>query len=399
MRAGMIARELCRQGVETTWWASTFSHPQKQYVASPGEEFDVLGGVTLHCLHGCPYQRNVSLERLRNHRQVAHAFRKAARQADRPDVLFCCYPTIDLAYEAVRFGQENGIPVILDVRDLWPEVFVELSPLPDKITRLVLSPLFSKARKALLGATAVTSITEPFLEKALGLAGRARSSQDRVIHLAYQRVEPGEQQKTAAIQFWRSQGLKLDGSELISCCFGNLSAVPDFETAVGALPLLEASVRDQVKMVICGDGEKLHWLSEQAQTHPQLIVPGRVGQVEIAVLMEHAHHGLLVYPNRQDLMMSYPNKIGEYLSRSLPILSTLEGLVGQLLKDENLGVVARSGDPAGFARQLEGLLQDRERHTQMKNNAARVFSERFDAATIFPELTQNLRALATSPSG
>ena len=73
--------------------------------------------------------------------------------------------------------------------------------------------------------------------------------------------------------------------------------------------------------------------------------------------------------------------------------------MGQLLKDEKLGVVARSGDPAGFARQLEGLLQDRERHTQMKNNAARVFSERFDAATIFPELTQNLRALATSPSG
>lgn len=396
MRAGMIAKELCRQEVETTWWASTFSHPQKQYVAEPGQEFDVLGGVKLHCLHGRPYEKNVSIARLLNHREVAQEFRKAAQQVPRPDVIFCCYPTIDLAYEAVQFGQAHDVPVVLDVRDLWPEVFVDLSPLPEQMTRLILSPLFAKARKALLGASAVTSITEPFLEKALGLAGRARHEKDKVVHLAYNRVEPSEAEQADAIRFWKTQGLKLDGSELISCFFGNLSSVPDFDTAVGALPHLTGAASERARMVICGAGEKLGWLQEQSKSHPQLVAPGRVGQIEIAVLMEHAHLGLLIYPNRDDLMISYPNKVGEYLSRGLPILSTLDGLAGQLLRDEGIGRISPSGDTARFARQFEDLLENETVRTEMSANAARVFGERFDASQVFQSLAHELIQLAAA---
>ena len=44
--------------------------------------------------------------------------------------------------------------------------------------------------------------------------------------------------------------------------------------------------------------------------------------------------------------------------------------------------------------QLEALLQNRERHVEMTRNSARVFSERFDAGVIFPDLAASLQQIA-----
>jgi len=383
MRAGMIAKEFAARGADITWWTSTFSHAEKRYIAEQGDEFHVLNGVRLRFLHGRPYQRNVSLARMSNHREVARNFIQIVRSSPRPDLVFCCYPTIELAHAAVRIGKEFGIPVIVDVRDLWPEVFLDVTPLPRPLMRLSLTPLYRKARLTLAGATAITAITEPFLEKSLALAGRVRSPLDRVVPLAYERTDPTPQDRKSALAFWHKQGLKLDGSERIACAFGNLSNVPEFSTAVDALDHLAAELQKNLRMVICGSGDKLRWLKEQTKRHPQLIVPGRVGQAEIAVLMEHADAGLLVYPNRRDFLLAFPNKIGEYLSRNLPILSTLDGITGDLLRRENIGIVTPSGEPQAFADNLKVLLSKNNiRNEQTRQNAKRVYLKRFDSGKV-----------------
>ena len=46
----------------------------------------------------------------------------------RPDLILCSYPTIELSVEAVRYGRTHGIPVVLDVRDLWPDIVLDLLP-------------------------------------------------------------------------------------------------------------------------------------------------------------------------------------------------------------------------------------------------------------------------------
>ena len=387
----MIAQELAARGAQTTWWTSTFSHAEKRGIAEQADELNVLGGVRLRFLHGRPYQRNISVARICNHREVSQDFVRLAKSSPRPDLIFCCYPTIELAHAAVCFGKENKVPVVVDVRDLWPEVFLDVTPLPRPLARLALTPLYRKARQTLGGATAITAITEPFLNKALGLAGRDRQPLDRVVPLAYNRIDPKPQEYESALAFWHRQGLKLDGSERIACAFGNLSKVPEFGTAVSALEHLAPAQKKKLRMVICGSGDKLEWLKKQAKIHPELIVPGRVGQAEIAVLMEHSKVGLLVYPNRRDFLLAFPNKIGEYLSRSLPILSTLDGITGDLLREENIGIVTPSGNPQAFADNLMLLLEDNSlKHTSMKGNAPRVFQERFDAGKVYGSLLDHL---------
>lgn len=391
MRAGMIAQKFAARGAKITWWSSSFSHAEKRHIATQSGEIKVLNGVHLRFLHGRPYQKNISVTRLLNHRDEALDFIRLARSSPHPDIIFCCYPTIELANAAVRIGKEWKIPVVVDVRDLRPEIFLDVTPLPRPLMRLLLTPLYRKAKRTLLGATAITAITEPFLEKSLSLAGRDRKPLDRVVPLAYDRIILNPQERKEAIDFWHRQGLKLDGSERIACFFGTLSSVPEFSTAVGALDYLDNTVRKNLRMVICGSGDKLQWLEGQAKKHPQLIVPGRIGQAEIAILMEHSNAGLLVYPNRRDFLISFPNKIGEYLSHNLPILSTLAGITGDLLHSENVGIVTPSGNKKKFASNLQVLLNNKDlRVEQMRQNAKRVFTERFDAKKVYGELLEHL---------
>lgn len=394
MRAGIIARTFSSQGWKTTWWTSSFNHADKQHMAKAGDVTTVLNDVDLRFVHGRAYKKNISMARVLNHLEEAKDFARRARQMPKPDVIVCGYPTIDLAYEAVRYGKEFGVPVIIDVRDLWPEVFLDVSPLPEFLTRLALAPLYRKAKQALSGATAIIAITEPFLEKALKLAGRGRNSEDMVVPLAYKRNVSTPHAKQSALDFWREKGLKLDGSERIVCCFGNLSDVPEFETAIDSLEHLTVPQKKDFRMVICGRGEKLKWLHDQSKNHPSLVVPGFVGQAEIATLMDFSHLGMLIYPNRKDFIVSYPNKVGEYLSRGLPIISTLDGLTGTLIVSENIGVVTPSQNAKAFATTLKEVLGDDERRDEMSKNAMRVFNETFDASKVYSELVRSLERLA-----
>ena len=45
-----------------------------------------------------------------------------------PDLILSSIPTSELSLEATKLGKKNNIPVILDIRDLWPDVFLDVLP-------------------------------------------------------------------------------------------------------------------------------------------------------------------------------------------------------------------------------------------------------------------------------
>lgn len=80
-------------------------------------------------MHGPGYSKNVSLSRVRHNRILARTFQKQICQSQpQPDVLFACLPIPELAEKATLYGQERQIPVIVDVRDEWPDLYLTVFP-------------------------------------------------------------------------------------------------------------------------------------------------------------------------------------------------------------------------------------------------------------------------------
>ncbi len=383
MRAGQIARMLVKRGVNVTWWVSTYSHSRKSYIADPGARHLTPEGIELRFLHGNPYSRNISTARLANHWQVAEDFETRSRNLPPPDAIYCCYPTIDLAHAATAYGARNNVPVTLDIRDMWPDVFVTATGIPEWLGTALIAPFRARAAAAMKRATRIIATSRDFVEMGAKLAGRSPMPDEREVVLAYDKPNIDAGHLAQAESRWRERGLRLDGSEKIVCMFASISATPLIELAIAALNKLSDRSKQNFKMVICGTGTRYDWLKQQADLHPQLLAPGMVGGDDIFALMRHARAGLLLYPRRKDLQSAYPNKLGEYLAGGLPVISTVDGRVGDLLTGENCGLVVSDTDPNELARALDTMMVSDHRHGEMANNATSVFTQRFSAETIY----------------
>src|ERR1700682_190359 len=144
MRTGTLARFLCQAGHRVVWWTSTFNHVHKYHRFDSDRSVPVDTNLTIKLLHGIGYKRHVSLRRLIDHGIVARKFSTIARREARPDLIVASMPTLELAAAACAFGTRVGTPVVLDIRDLWPDAFTELLP---TLLRPLAGPTFFAFRR------------------------------------------------------------------------------------------------------------------------------------------------------------------------------------------------------------------------------------------------------------
>ena len=129
MRMGILSNQLSKKGHEVVWWTSTFDHYNRKHRFKEDQEVSVNDKYLIKYLKGCGYKNNVSLSRIIDNNLVAKRFKNKAKKALlKPDIILSSIPTAELSLEAVKFGKKNNIPVVLDIRDMWPDVFLDVLP-------------------------------------------------------------------------------------------------------------------------------------------------------------------------------------------------------------------------------------------------------------------------------
>lgn len=394
LRTGILAGFLVRKGHEVLWWTSAFDHVRKTHRAVEDTFVSLAGNYRIAMLHSCGYQRNLSLARLSDHRGLARTFMVLAPREPAPDVILCSMPTIELSREAVRYAKDRGIPIVLDIRDLWPDVILDIAPPWARWpAQLFLSSLFRGLREACAGATAVIGITDPIVEWGVRYAGRRKTGLDRAFPLGYveQIPLPGEMEK--AQRFWGGLDIGADPGEFLVCFFGTIGRQFDLKTVIMAARRLEGGGR-RFRFVLCGSGDMLPHYRKLAGDITSVVFPGWVGAAEIWTLMRIAQAGLAPYHNSIDFRSSLPNKSIEYLSAGLPLVSSLTGELERLLEEDGCGVTYVEGDAESLATTLVELYDHRAGLETMSANALALYQGKFTAERIYNELCGYLEDLA-----
>jgi hypothetical protein len=127
-RSGILCDRMADEGHEVTWWTSSFNHTKRTQRDFDEAEIRLRSNQTIMLVPEPGYSRSVSLRRIASHALCARRFRSMARAAARPDVILVSYPTIELTRAAVGLGKEFGVPVVVDIRDLWPDIFIHVLP-------------------------------------------------------------------------------------------------------------------------------------------------------------------------------------------------------------------------------------------------------------------------------
>ena len=391
LRAGMLSSQIAASGIDVTWWNSSFDHTQKVVRNVTNNQGIKSSSYSLRLLKGRPYRSNVSIARIHNHLEVASDFSRCATAEVSPDLIFVAYPTIELCESALAYARPRDIPVVVDIRDLWPDIFVNLFPRwAQWLARILLTPFFRSSKRVLIGANAITGITDSFVDWGVKRAARPRHEWDRAFPLAYKAQLADSNKIDASRAHWDSLGLGAD--KPIVCFFGTLGRQFDIPCVIEAARHL---VDVPLQFVICGSGERLAEFRQLAIDLPNVHFPGWVDAPAINALMERSLAGLAPYYNEMSFTLSLPNKVIEYLAGGLPIVSTLSGELANLLNTNECGVTTTQGDSQSLSAALRNLLTDPMGREKMAKNARDLYKRQFMSEVVYGQLIDHLSLIAT----
>jgi len=144
------------------------------------------------------------------------------------------------------------------------------------------------------------------------------------------------------------------------------------------------------RFILCGSGDNFAYYKNLAIDCDNVIFPGWVGAADIWTLMRIASVGLAPYLSIQNFTMNLPNKPLEYLSAGLPIVSSLNGVLRDLLLNYDCGVTYANGNSDDLVSTLVNLYDHPELIRKMSENAYALYKEKFIAEKVYNNMISHL---------
>jgi glycosyltransferase involved in cell wall biosynthesis len=367
-RSAMLARALAERGHQVRWWISDIEHRSKQRRVEGIVDPLLPPKVVVEVVRTRAYRRNISLGRIFYERSFASGFAATAQQLSAPDLIVLADPSLFFGGPVVEYARRRNIPFVLDVLDLWPELFHIL--LPEKVRglgRTIFAPLYRRRDCLVAQAAAVVAVTGDYL------AETTRRTMPQVAEVVYLGVDraaftaPGREREPDA------------PLEVIYA--GTLGDAYDMQvvlSVIGRVAMADLPVR----FTIAGDGpwrEQTGALAKRFPRHVRFL-----GSIPAHLLPEHyfqSHVGLASYAPGSTVSM--PVKLFDYMAAGLATIGSMGGEAGTLLRQG-------AGRPyvAGSVDDLFDVLT-----FYMKNPAALGEARRFalEASGQFDQVTQHRR--------
>ena len=392
-RCSMLAKALIAKGHNVLWWGSTFNHVRKTHRYSSTQTIEIMPGWEVRLLHGPGYKRSRSLKRVIHHRTLAASFAREAHLFPKPDIIFASLPIIELAEQAVMYAQQANVPVIVDIRDLWPDHYLTLVPRWFRgVFRLVLFSEFRRTQLLLRNATGITAISSEFLNWGLNFAGRQRRSTDQVFPMGYPSSQvPREMLMAKQKELIERYGI--DTNKLIVVFVGTINSIFDFDTIIQAARLLQQEGNNNIQFVVVGDGSHRKNLYTKTRYLNNVVLTGWLDHISVSAMLHMASVGLAPYAEEKSVSGSLPNKAFEYMAFGLPILSSHRGDLERLILNEQIGLHYQAGDVDSLIQSLRRLINNPHERQEMSKRSQTLYNTTYRPEVIYSRMVEFLEKI------
>lgn len=381
-RMGNLANCIAENGHQVEWFSVSFDHYKKIQRCEKDTDIGINDNYTMHLVRTNGYKKNISMARIIQHKLSGRNIYKKMMKLEKPDIIIASMEPLEVSYVATKYGIKNSVPVVVDVRDLWPEIYYEV--IPEKI-HFMLEPYMKMCRRTLRrtmsNAYSIVGLSKDFLDYGLRFANRQKQEKDRVFPIAYPNYTY-ESYKDNLTKYWSAY--KINEEDFLVVFFGNFGKQFEFESIIEASHALESNTK--IKFILCGTGLQLEDIKKR--TGENVIFPGWIEKDQILSLAANASIGIAPYINSMNYTQNTPNKFGEYLSASLPILVSVPGSMENLINERQCGYRYKCGEE--LVELIKGYYDDRNKLKLHSQNARELYNEQFNGDIAYKKMLDYL---------
>lgn len=387
MRAVNLSNKLVEAGHNVVLFSSAFSHQEKKHRSKKYKIYKISKSLEIRLIPSCGYKKHIGLKRLFDHFQLAWNLRKLLKEEKNiPDIAFIGYPPIETAFIMSAWLKVKEIPCVLDVKDLWPSMFVNAFPkIIRPLAKVIFYPYFYLAKKTINNVSGISAMAPAFLDWVLNFAKRKPNDNNMVFRLTSPIDEVSKLELSSAKKWWYRQGV--DEKMHKFCFIGTFSTAFDFEQIY-----YTAKKLNNCQFILCGDGPCLDSTKLMMQDLNNVIFTGWIDRVKIKSLAKVSIASLAPYKNIDNFIFNTPNKIIDSLSLGLPILTPLEGEVANLIRKYKVGFNYKNAYE--LENSINALICDKKIQKNISNNAKKLYQNEFEFNKVYDDFVKYLEKMS-----
>lgn len=292
----------------------------------------------------------------------------------KPDVIYTSSPDLFVAFFALLFGKRHRVPVVVEIRDLWPESIVEYVGMSKrnpiiKVLYMLEKWIYRKANQLIFTIPGGKDyIIDKKWDKKVDL---------KKVNYINNGVDLEEYSKEKSIGFTDED---LDNNKFKVVYVGSIRQVNNVRALVKVAECLQRRGETDIQLLIYGDGTEKARLEEYCKNQglTNIVFKGKVDKKKVPYILSKSNLNLLNY--KQAATWKYggsQNKQFEYLASGRPICSNVK-MGHSIIEKYQCGLERDIISPDQY---VEAILyfknMDSESYEEMCKNAIKA-SQEFD---------------------
>ena len=303
------------------------------------------------------------------------------------DLIIATSTPLTVGFPALALNKLKKIPFVFEVRDLWPEVPIQMGGLKSKFLQK-LAILFEK--KIYKNSEHIIALS-PGMKK--GILKYELNEKVSVIPNMSKNSEFWPRKKN--IQLTEELGLKENSFKVIH--FGALGIANGVQTIIESAKLLKDN--NNIEFVFIGGGateDKIIKLCKHYRLENVHFL-GRFPMMKTSEIVNLCDISVVSFLDLPILYTNSPNKLFDSLSAGKPIIVNSAGWTKELIEKHNCGFYVNPNNPIELVNKINYLIGDKEKFNEMSFNSRKlakkydksILSEKF--ANIMEQITVNLK--------
>lgn len=287
------------------------------------------------------------------------------------DVIYATSAPLTIAIPGVHAAKKQKIPLVFEVRDLWPEAPIQMGKLNNPILRFIAKRLELYAYR---NSEKVVGLSPGMVEgiRACGIDSSNvemipnSSDLERFAHIS-----------TVSEEHKSKYGV--DGKFVFSYC-GTMGEANGLHFVLDCAGILKDRGDSSISFLLVGDGKERPSLESRiiSEGLSNVVLHDPVTKEEVVEVFEASDVCMTIFKNVPILRTCSPNKLFDALAAGRPILTNMPGWLGDIAENDETGCLVEPDNPNDFADKVQWMSTHSEELRQYSTNARKIAAERFD---------------------